>query len=250
MNIDKKNKYINEIQTIYFKKNYVLLKIGNSYKNIIFITEIDYIFFNIDKNGYYFRVIAKGSNQYQFDFKFNTKYRIKNKNNLRQKIKNKKIKLIPNFAENTTIGNGCIEYCEMKKKYFLTITTIRSEFDKKELFINYGNIDREFYKTTNYDLTKFDLEKELLSDKRDLKKQTMHNGFQGVCILDKSLTFGMGYAITATEMGIGHSIDNYELIDYIKKFSIDVFYSFNEEKIKDKIKELLSSSYKIQNIFL
>ena len=90
-----KNIYNKENQTIDFQKDYVLIKIGNVYKKKILYTEISCLFFNMDKDGYYFRLQDKGAEQYHFDYKFNTRYRMINKKNLIEKVKNKKINLVP-----------------------------------------------------------------------------------------------------------------------------------------------------------
>ncbi|KIM10047.1 MAG: hypothetical protein KU38_08140 [Sulfurovum sp. FS08-3] len=230
------SKYNNKNQTIEIEENYVLLKIEDDYMQKYLINEIQEIFFNIDEEGYYFRVIA--NRQIAFDYEHNTKFRIEDKDILMRKVKNKEIKLLPNFGIDL-IGEGVMKYCQSRKKYSLIMTRVRSKIiPNKNLFaINYGNISRYFYKIIGDDLKDLNLEEELLAehDNRDFTKQLRNFGSNCVFLLDKSLTLGQGYAITAIK-AMPHT-------DGFQDFSLDVFYSFDTKEIKNKIIELLSPSY-------
>ncbi len=230
------SKYNNKNQTIEIENNYILLKVEDIYIKKYSISEISEIFFNIDEEGYYFRVIA--NRQLAFDYEYNTKFRIKDKDALIQKVKNKEIKLFPNFGIDT-IGEGVMKYCQRRKKYFLIMTRVRSKIiPNKNLFsINYGTINGYFYKTIGDDLKDFNLEEELLieHDNCDFTKQLQNFGSNGVFLLDKSLTLDQGYAITAIK-AMPHK-------NGFQDFSLGVFYSFDAEEIKNKIIELLSPSY-------
>jgi len=228
------NKYDKEIQNINFQRDYILITIGEIYSRKIFIKEIFAIFFNIDKNGYYFRVMSK--EQYPFDVKSNPKYRMKNKNILIKLIENKEIKLFPNFGW-SSLGGGVSEYCTMKEKYLLVITRTKSKkiLNKNLFSINYGSINRYKYKIINDNLKEFNLKEELsLAHNKNLKEQPRNFGIKGVLILDKSLTFNMGYAVVAV------TITEHERP---RDISVNIFYSFDEEEIKNKMIELLSPSY-------
>jgi len=245
MFFDDKNKYDDKTQTIDFQNDYVLIKIGDIYSNEMTYDYIEKIFFNIDASGYYFRVMSK--EQYPFDFKFNTKFRIKNEETLIEKVKNKEIMLEPNFGWNS-LGEGVIEYCKMKEKYFLTITRIKDRntlkkkiLDTNLIAVNYGAMDRDYYKIVDDDLKNFNLKEELsLShNNKDFTKNQQNFGMKGVFILDKSLTFGMGYAMTGAIFPINFP----KAIP--REISLDIFYSFDENEIKNKIIEILNPSYEM-----
>jgi len=230
------SKYNNKSQTIEIEENYILLKIEDDYVQKYLINEIREIFFNIDEEGYYFRVIA--NRQIAFDYEHNTKFRIEDRDALMRKVKNKEIKLLPNFGIDS-IGEGVKKYCQSRKKYSLIMTRVKSKIiPNKNLFsINYGTINGYFYKIIADDLKGFNLEEELLVEHKnsDFTKQLRNFGSSGVFILDESLTFGQGYAITA--------IKAMPYKDGFQDFSLNVFYSFDTEEIKNKIIEFLSPSY-------
>lgn len=233
------SKYNNTNQNIEIYENYVLLKIEDIYLKKYFLSEIREIFFNIDEEGYYFRVIA--NRQLAFDYEYDTKYRINNQNTLIKKVQNKEIKLIPNFGIDV-LGEGIIKYCENKKKCFLFIARLKNKLisNKKLFAINYGNISRDLYKVISDDLKNFNLEKELLKCHNNLEfsKQSRNFFSKGIFLLDKSLTMGMGYAITVIK-AMPHN-------ESFQDFSLDIFYSFDEKEIKNKIIELLSSTYTME----
>jgi hypothetical protein len=260
MTLKYDNKYDNEKQTIYFQKDYVLIRIGSMYEKIFLYNEIREVFFNMDEYGYYFRIIAQ--DQYTFDYKFNTKFRIDNEIFLIEKVKNREISLLPNFGidgDSYGVGNGIWKYCKMKKKYVLTITRIKKPNPAKRVFsntkffaVNYGIMNRHFYKRIDDNFKKFDLKKELLlshdngeeiefnaieESHKGLEGQSVNWGVQGIFILDKSLTFGQGYAVTSAVFPIHYKKS------IAGDISINFFYSFDEEEIKKKIIELLSPSY-------
>jgi len=214
----------------------------------------------MDKDGYYLRLVA--TDQVYFSHKFNTKYRIKNEKLFLDKVKNKEINLLPNFRWNC-LGGGILEYCKIKKRYFLTITRVKNvnkfsrNLNTNLLAINYGGLNRQCYKVINDDLNTFNLQKELSSThneyyddknpkvfnlKEELHKevtegQLVNFSTQGVLVVDKSLTFGMGYAITSAVFPIHFHIQ------VPMEISENIFYSFDEEEIKKKIIEFLSPSY-------
>lgn len=115
-------------------------------------------------------------------------------------------------------------------------------------------MNRHFYKRIDDNLKKFDLKKELLlshdngdeiefnaieASHKGPEGQLVNWGTRGVFILDKSLTFGMGYAITGAVFPIHFKRQ------IAMEISENIFYSFDEDEIKNKIIEILNPSYEM-----
>ena len=220
-------KYGKGVQTINLIENDIILTIGENHSYTICINEVIDIIYNIDENGYYFRVRDRDNDRFSFDRKYDTRYRANR--DFISKIKNSNISLTPDFGQYGGIyewqEEGIIRHCLLSKKFLLTITV---EKDNNYMFyLNYGNFSRFNYRITSFE--NLNISKELKNNTININKK-MHNSSSGFYILDKSLTFNRGYCITSVDlMGCNNSP---------QVFGDDIFYSFDEEEIKTKIIEL------------
>ena len=218
-------KYGRGVQTINLVKNDIILTIGENHSYTICINEVIDIIYNIDENGYYFRV--KDNDRFFFDIKYDIRYRANR--DFVSKIKDSNISLTPDFGQYMGIyewqNEGIIQHCLVSKKFLLTITV---EKDSNYIFyLNYGDFNRFNYKITSFD--NLHISKELKNNSININTK-MHNSSLGFYILDKSLTFNRGYCLTSVDLtGCNNSP---------QVFGDDIFYSFDEEEIKNKIIEL------------
>jgi len=218
-------------QEIFIKDDVINLILGKKYRSEIPISRIVDIIYNIDEDGYYFRIktAKERCEQFFFDRKYDTRYRVKNIKNFIDKIKDLNIKIIPDFGQYGAIYecqyDGIIQHCLVNKKFLLTITV---EKDSNYIFyLNYGDFNRFNYKITFFD--NLHISKELKNNSININTK-MHNSSLGFYILDKSLTFNRGYCLTSVDLtGCNNSP---------QVFGDDIFYSFDEEEIKNKIIEL------------
>jgi len=233
--------------SINFQEDYILIEKDSLYIKKILYTNMSKVWYNIDSEGYWFVFEDITEEALSINQKI-IKYRLKNKQKLIEKVKSKKIILIPNFGW-SLCGDGIFKYVTMQQKYFLTITTIVWDvcLNQDNVFaLNYANIDRKYYKVINSNLKELNLKQELSTTNlnNQFNKKLFNYSIKGVFILDKSLTFGMGYVITFVEIHDSKFPNDPD--DCTPNFpSIDIFYSFDEEEIKCKIIEFLSPPYEI-----
>jgi len=210
--------------------NTIYLYTGAKYRSMISIGDIVDIVYNIDEAGYYFRVKATGnkSNQFFFDRKYDIRYRAKNIENFINKIKALHIELTPDFGQYGALYEcqfgGIIQYCTMSSKYLLTLTKGKHN----TIYLNHGTFDRSVYGII--DLENLNIEKEMNCSPKKILSEKKYDVTHGVYILDKSLTFDRGYCLTAVDLS---GCYNTPMV-----FGDDIFYSFDEEEIKNKIVEL------------
>jgi len=225
-------KYGQENSIIDFKNDDILLTIGKKYKSIIPLSKIIDIVYNIDEEGYYFRI--KDNSQFFFDRKYDIRYRAKNINNLVHKIKSNDISISPDFGQYGAIYecqyDGIIRYCIANNKFLLTISIDNENI----LYLNYGTFHRYNYKIITLD--NFSVDKEINLDGEIPINKKMHNASYGIYVLDKSLTFDRGYCIVSVDLSGCQNSPNV--------FGDDIFYSFNEEEIKTKTIELFEKHNK------
>ena len=214
-------------EEIFIKDDSINLMIGEKYRSKIPISMVVDIIYNIDEDGYYFRVKTSKDrrDQFFFDRKYDIRYRVKNIKVFMAQIKDLNIKITPDFGQYGAIYecqyDGIIQYCITENKYLLTLTK-----DKKSIVhLNYGDFDRYRYKIINLDT--FNLEEEMTSTGKELIDKEMYNTTYGIYIIDKSLTFNRGYCLTSVDLS---GCNNSPMV-----FGDDVFYSFDEEEIKNKI---------------
>lgn len=215
---------------IEIKNDFIYLRIGKKYRSKISIRNITDIIYNIDSEGYFFRVKAVGDsdNQFFFDRRYDIRYRAKDIKNFIAKVKDLNIKLTPDFGQYGAIyecqHDGIVQYCTTKNKYLLTLTR-----DKKNIiYVNHGTFDRYKYKTVYLD--NLSLKNEMSFYGNETLKTKMHNASYGIYILDKSLTFERGFCLTSVDLS---GCNNSPMV-----FGDEIFYSFDEDEIKNNIIEL------------
>ena len=218
---------------IYIKNNSLYLRSGKKYEATIPVENIVSIVYNKDNEGYFFRVIANGkkNNQFFFDRKYDIKYRASDIDDFIEKIKIFDIKLEPDFGQYGAIyecqDGGIIKYCIDKEKYLLTIT----KDSKNNMFcLNYGVFDKNM--CTKISLYGLNIGKEI-NNQNTIKSlpEKMHNYVDfGVYILDKNLSFGRGFCLVEVDLS---GCNNAPMV-----FGDDIFYSFDEDEIKNRIIEI------------